>query len=467
MTDRHFTLEELSAYLDGELDLDQGQQAHLRGCPECTKVFEGQRSLRKYARDAAPAVPTDQMWAAIKTRLGEQEEKKESKHAATGHAKGARKAKAKGEGQGFRWGPGAWLGLSSALAAAGVILIIRPSVEESRSPMPKPASGQSSYSSADAPAPEFAPGDLAAAPQRRAEERHASASRAPEPSKKADRRQTKSARPAARRKAPAEDSAPSAAEPTGVRVASAGKPGTTGAGVGAPVTYMITAANTGGATVISPAKVPADITVASFSSGVVALQGTRGTGLEFGGLSTTPAQSQFLTADARLDGEMTAFGTLSSAPAVQPQGTSVVVVPGNTGNVASVAAASAPAPQQRGESAGRSSRARQPSAAPSAAEAAPVRETPRPMFITKKYILTADTIDKADPKSIKASGNVLIFPVTPGVAYAATVDGVARQVKDKLEGVSAVIADGERLTVQTKAGAQPVPAAPRPAESKK
>src|SRR6185295_19501299 len=54
MTTRHFTAEELSAWLDGELELDAAQQAHLKECPQCIQAVERRQGLRRIARRATP-----------------------------------------------------------------------------------------------------------------------------------------------------------------------------------------------------------------------------------------------------------------------------------------------------------------------------------------------------------------------------------------------------------------------------
>ena len=68
MTKRHFTAEELSAWLDGELELDAARQAHLKECPQCIRAVESQQGLRRIARRATPPVPTDRMWKEIDAR---------------------------------------------------------------------------------------------------------------------------------------------------------------------------------------------------------------------------------------------------------------------------------------------------------------------------------------------------------------------------------------------------------------
>ncbi|MEK7766993.1 MAG: hypothetical protein AAB368_12220 [bacterium] len=70
MTVRHFTLEEISAWLDGELELAAPQRTHLVDCPECSRALAGQRRLRGLARRTAPDVPTERMWRDIEARIG-------------------------------------------------------------------------------------------------------------------------------------------------------------------------------------------------------------------------------------------------------------------------------------------------------------------------------------------------------------------------------------------------------------
>jgi len=66
---RHLTLEEISAWFDGELELGDPEHKHLRECAECGAVLDGHSRLRRLARQAMPAVPSDAIWRAVSPRL--------------------------------------------------------------------------------------------------------------------------------------------------------------------------------------------------------------------------------------------------------------------------------------------------------------------------------------------------------------------------------------------------------------
>mgnify|MGYP000713126388 CR=1 FL=1 len=51
---RHLTLEEISAWFDGEVELDGTEHRHLRECAECGAVLDGHSRLRRLARKAIP-----------------------------------------------------------------------------------------------------------------------------------------------------------------------------------------------------------------------------------------------------------------------------------------------------------------------------------------------------------------------------------------------------------------------------
>jgi hypothetical protein len=136
MTTRHFTLEELSAYLDGELDLDDAQRRHLADCAECARVLAGHQQLRRTARAAAPRVPTEEMWREIHARLAGAPER-------SGPA---------------RRPPWLLVGAGSAVAAAALLLVValRESAPGGFAPRP-PAAGPAGVPAAGPPANPPAP----------------------------------------------------------------------------------------------------------------------------------------------------------------------------------------------------------------------------------------------------------------------------------------------------------------------
>lgn len=69
MTTPHLNREQLSAWLDGVLELTPAQQVHRTECPECLRAIERLQGLRRVARQAIPAIPTDRMWREIEARV--------------------------------------------------------------------------------------------------------------------------------------------------------------------------------------------------------------------------------------------------------------------------------------------------------------------------------------------------------------------------------------------------------------
>ncbi len=107
MSQAHFSLDELSAYLDGELELDESGQAHVRECPACARLYQEQLELRRLARATAEPVPTGTMWTEIETRIA--------------------KAKQAPAPRRFGWVPRAGFSLAGALTAAGLaFILVRP-----------------------------------------------------------------------------------------------------------------------------------------------------------------------------------------------------------------------------------------------------------------------------------------------------------------------------------------------------
>ena len=428
MSDRHFTLEELSAYLDGELDFDDRQRAHLKDCPECTRVFGGQRTLRKLARDAAPAVPTDAMWTAIRGRIEasaraeleaaiEHKKKKPvGRSAAQPKASDTSASPPAADRPGrkrFRWGPGAWLGLSSALAAAGVLLVIRPAVEQAGTPMPAehreevPARDRH-VQGADTDRPK-APADRqpSAPPEPKQDRRIAAAPRTDPAPAQVDRSVPRKSKPSSRKPGKASSTAPD---------------------VGAPVSYRIVVANAGQATASSTARTGAPA----------------GSGQPEGWIASNREAPERRVSD--------------EAAAADNAGTMVASAPAREPGTAGLAAT-------RHESASRS-RAAAPTAAPAAAPVpataafAPAR-TDRPVFKAEAFHLTADRIITSDPGMISATGRVVVVPARPGAVYVATVDGLTRSLTGRVEGVMAEIVNpGQRLILHTKSSAHPPAAEP-------
>jgi len=66
---RHLTLEEISAWFDGEVELGEIEHRHLRDCAECGAVRDGHSRLRRLARKAIPRVPADDIWRTVTAGL--------------------------------------------------------------------------------------------------------------------------------------------------------------------------------------------------------------------------------------------------------------------------------------------------------------------------------------------------------------------------------------------------------------
>jgi len=65
MARRHLTLEEISAWFDGEVEIGEVERRHLIDCSECGAVRDGHSRLRRLARKAVLHVPTDDIWRAL------------------------------------------------------------------------------------------------------------------------------------------------------------------------------------------------------------------------------------------------------------------------------------------------------------------------------------------------------------------------------------------------------------------
>lgn len=63
--------EQLTAYLDGDLDADRGSavRGHLRGCEACRKVAHDEAALRDGLRALPPVDPPASLWAGVQQRL--------------------------------------------------------------------------------------------------------------------------------------------------------------------------------------------------------------------------------------------------------------------------------------------------------------------------------------------------------------------------------------------------------------
>lgn len=68
----HLSAEEITAYLDGELELGADRSEHLKFCPECAGCLKERRKLRRMALGTKPEVPTERMWRVIEARLREE-----------------------------------------------------------------------------------------------------------------------------------------------------------------------------------------------------------------------------------------------------------------------------------------------------------------------------------------------------------------------------------------------------------
>jgi len=67
--------EQLTAYLDGDLDADRGTvvRGHLRGCDDCRKVAEAEAALRDELRALPPLDPPASLWSGVQARLAQAE----------------------------------------------------------------------------------------------------------------------------------------------------------------------------------------------------------------------------------------------------------------------------------------------------------------------------------------------------------------------------------------------------------
>lgn len=122
MSQPHFTPEELTAYLDGELELDDSRRAHLRDCVDCARRHRESLDLRRLARASSVPVPTEEMWSEITARIGKEPAPEASRQ--------------------LRWRARVSAGLAGALAAACLaFLLARPETQPSvpARPETKPA----------------------------------------------------------------------------------------------------------------------------------------------------------------------------------------------------------------------------------------------------------------------------------------------------------------------------------------
>jgi hypothetical protein len=107
--------EQLTAYLDGELEGDRGTpvRGHLRTCAECRQIATDEAALRDGLRALPPLDPPASMWAGVQARLADAEVA-ESKRPAWRRAL-------------TRWAPLAprFGMITGALAAAAVLLVWR------------------------------------------------------------------------------------------------------------------------------------------------------------------------------------------------------------------------------------------------------------------------------------------------------------------------------------------------------
>jgi len=67
--------EQLTAYLDGELEGDRGSavRGHLRECEECRQVAENEAALRDGLRALPPVDPPASLWSGVQARLAQEE----------------------------------------------------------------------------------------------------------------------------------------------------------------------------------------------------------------------------------------------------------------------------------------------------------------------------------------------------------------------------------------------------------
>jgi hypothetical protein len=106
------TRAELTAYLEGELDADQGSavRGHLRGCADCRQAATDEAALRDGLRALPPVDPPASLWAGVQARLAAAE-------IADAQRPAWRRALA-------RWLPQLRLGLAGVALAGGATLLV-------------------------------------------------------------------------------------------------------------------------------------------------------------------------------------------------------------------------------------------------------------------------------------------------------------------------------------------------------
>jgi len=136
------TREQLTAYLDGELEGDRGTavRGHLRTCDACRAMASDEAALRDGLRSLPPLDPPASMWAGVQARLAK-EEVAESERPAW------RRALARWMPSSPRFG----IGMAFVAAVAGVVLVLHHKHEmkrdmvmttlphETQAPAPAPA----------------------------------------------------------------------------------------------------------------------------------------------------------------------------------------------------------------------------------------------------------------------------------------------------------------------------------------
>lgn len=107
--------EQLTAYLDGELEGDRGTpvRGHLRTCEACRQIATDEAALRDGLRALPPIDPPTSMWAGIQAKLADAEVAESQRPA-------WRRALTRWAPQAPRFGM-----ISGALAAAAVLLVWR------------------------------------------------------------------------------------------------------------------------------------------------------------------------------------------------------------------------------------------------------------------------------------------------------------------------------------------------------
>lgn len=333
MTRRHFTLEEISSWLDGETELDPRQQLHMKECAECSRVLEGQRRLRRLARETSPDIPTAAMWREIEGRL-------------TGTHRAAR-ARGPMHRLEAAWALLGRFRLASAGLAGAVALLL---VVVLGRPLDRPRSVPAVVT--PTPAKVAEPATIPAVAGKGSGEPAPTATRQP-----------------------AESSAPAKREDTThQRVdnrTSAEKPAPAGAG-----------------TLAAP-EAPA--------------------------ASEAPA-----SAAARAPApEVAAPATRQPTPAVPQPPTA------------------AAAPERA--TARRAERSKKPAAAMRASESADADTPPRITWTGRAVVITGDLEMRPEPNRLVWSGRVVVTPMTAGVSYVATVDGLTRTLTGRTEAAAAEI----------------------------